>query len=63
MLSAMFFFATPYHSWGHELNEHINNLIRQYFLKSMDTRMFDRAEVFHRALDALENPDGAGAGT
>ncbi len=95
-LSALFFFATPYHSWERGLNEHTNGLVRQYFPKSTDFKTLDPAEVkrvqellnnrprpqdsascrlllvlgyrtpaevFRRALDALEDPEGVGAGT
>jgi IS30 family transposase len=33
VLSASFYFATPYHSWERELNEHTNGLLRQFFRK------------------------------
>ena len=85
-LSALFYFATPYHSWERGLNEHTNGLVRQYFPKSTDFKTLDPAavkrvqellnnrprrvlgyrtpaEVFRRALDALEDPEGFGAGT
>ena len=85
-LSALFFFATPYHSWERGLNEHTNGLVRQYFPKSTDFKTLDPAEVkrvqellnnrprrvlgyrtpaevFCRALDALEDPEGVSAGT
>lgn len=35
-LGALYFFATPYHSWERGLNEHTNGLIRQYFPKGMN---------------------------
>ena len=48
-LSALFFFATPYHSWERGLNEHTNGLVRQYFPKSTDFKTLDPAEVTHSA--------------
>jgi transposase, IS30 family len=35
-LDTKMFFATPYCSWEHGLNENINGLVRQYFPKKCD---------------------------
>ena len=44
-LSAVFFFARPYHSWERGLNEHTNGLVRQYFPKATDFIHLDDARV------------------
>ncbi len=44
-LSALFFFARPYHSWERGLNEHTNGLVRERFPKSTDLRAVMPAEV------------------
>lgn len=36
VLSSNFFFAYPYHSWERDLNEHANDLVREYFPKGTD---------------------------
>jgi IS30 family transposase len=33
------FFATPYHSWERELNEHTNGLIREFYPKSTNFKI------------------------
>ena len=53
-LSALFFFATPYHSWERGLNEHTNGLVRQYFPKSTDFKTLDPAAV-KRVQELLNN--------
>lgn len=35
LLNADVYFAKPYHSWEHGLNESTNGLVRQYFPKKI----------------------------
>ena len=53
-LSALFFFATPYHAWERGLNEHTNGLVREYFPKSTDFHQV-RAEDVRQVQEALNN--------
>jgi IS30 family transposase len=45
VLSALFYFATPYHSWERGLNEHINGLLRQFFPKGTNFKIVKPEEV------------------
>lgn len=46
--SALFYFATPYHSWERGSNENFNGLLRQYLPKRLS-----QAHLTQRACDAL----------
>jgi IS30 family transposase len=45
VLSASFYFATPYHSWERGLNEHTNGLLRQFFPKGTNFKIVKPEEV------------------
>jgi len=44
-LDAKGFFAHPYHSWEHGLNENTNGLIRQYSPKDKEIGLMSNAQV------------------
>ena len=51
-LNTICYFATPYHSWERRLNEHTNELVRQYFPKSTDLSKLSNEDI-QRVQDAL----------
>jgi len=54
ILSADFYFATPYHSWERGLNEHTNGLLRQFFPKGTNFYILQPEEV-EKAVELLNH--------
>ena len=53
-LAIDFFFAKPYHSWQRGVNENLNGLVRQYFLKKTIFDIIKQGQV-NRAIKKLNN--------
>lgn len=54
ILSASFYFATPYHSWERGLNEHTNGLLRQFFPKGTNFKIV-KPEVVEKTVELINH--------
>ena len=57
---AQIYFAKPYHSWERGLNEHTNDIVRQYFPKGSDFSTLTPADV-QRVEDKTQLPSQKGS--
>jgi transposase, IS30 family len=53
-LDILCFFARPYHSWERGLNEHTNELLRQFFPKGTNF-LITKSEDLESAVDLINN--------
>jgi transposase, IS30 family len=55
-LDCKFYFAHPYASWEHGLNENTNGVLRQYYPKNTDFKAIDDGELKRNLLELNERP-------